>query len=40
MELNDLSSTYIRNNVNDKTKIERYLDKDVLNYINENNLYG
>ena len=39
MELNDLSSTYIRNNVNDKTKIERYLDKDVLKYINENNLY-
>ena len=39
MELNDLSSTYIRNNVNDKTKLERYLDKDVLKYINKNNLY-
>ena len=26
--------------VNDKTKIERYLDKDVLKYIYENNLYG
>lgn len=39
MDLNDLSSTYIRNNVNDKTMIEKYLDKDVLRYIEENNLY-
>lgn len=34
----DISSTYIRNNINDKI-IEKYLPKGVYKYIIENNLY-
>ena len=40
MELNDLSSTYIRKNVMNKTEILSYLDKDVYKYIVDNNLYN
>ena len=39
MELNDLSSTYIRKNVDKKEEILGYLDADVFNYIYENKLY-
>lgn len=39
MELNDLSSTYIRKNVNKNNEILGYLDIDVFNYIYKNKLY-
>ena len=39
MELNDLSSTYIRKNVNKNNEILVYLDIDVFNYIYKNKLY-
>ena len=39
MELNDLSSTYIRENVNNKALILEHLDVDVADYIWKNNLY-
>lgn len=35
---NFISSTYIRNNINNKD-IKEYIDKEVYNYIKENNLY-
>lgn len=38
-DINFISSSYIRSNINDKSMIE-YLDSDVLNYIKLNNLYG
>lgn len=37
MEESDISSTIIRENIN--TNIDKYLDKDVLKYIKDNNLY-
>lgn len=37
MEESNISSTIIRENIN--TNIDKYLDKDVLKYIKDNNLY-
>lgn len=38
-DINFISSSYIRSNINDKSMVE-YLDTAVLNYIKLNNLYG
>ena len=35
----DISSTYIRNKLNNKT-ITRYIDKEILEYIKKENLYS
>ena len=35
----NISSTKIRNNINNKQFINKYLDKFVIDYINKNNLY-
>lgn len=37
-DINFISSSYIRNNIND-SRVAMYLDKAVLNYIKLNNLY-
>ena len=39
MEMKDISSTYIRENIEDIAKVRDFIDKDVLRYIQENNLY-
>ena len=39
MEMKDISSTYIRDNIGEIDKVKEYLDEDVLRYIQENNLY-
>lgn len=39
MEMKDISSTYIRDNIKDIDKVKEYIDEDVLRYIQENNLY-
>lgn len=39
MEMKDISSTYIRDNIEDVAKVTDFIDKDVLRYIQENNLY-
>lgn len=39
MEMKDISSTYIRDNIEDVAKVRDFIDKDVLRYIQENNLY-
>lgn len=39
IKLCDISSTFIRNNINDFYKIKNYIDKDVCDYIKKNNLY-
>lgn len=36
---NDISSTFIRNNINNNDIIKRYLDKNVLEYIRKEKLY-
>lgn len=40
MELDDISSTYIRDNIKDIDKVKEFIDEDVLRYIQENELYG
>lgn len=40
IELDNISSTYIRKNINNKQKILRKIDKKVFEYINKNNLYN
>ena len=35
----EVSSTIIRNNINNKKVLEEYLDKNIIDYINKNNLY-
>ena len=37
--INDISSTFIRENINNNKLLTKYIDKEVLNYINDNNLY-
>ena len=39
MEMKNISSTYIRYNIEDFDKVRDFIDKDVLIYIQENNLY-
>lgn len=39
MEMKDISSTYIRDNIKEIDKVKEYIDEDVLRYIQENNLY-
>jgi len=39
MEMKDVSSTYIRDNIEETDKVKEYIDEDVLRYIQENNLY-
>lgn len=39
IELDNISSTYIRRNIKDKQKMLRKVDKKVFEYINRNNLY-
>lgn len=39
MELDNISSTYIRDNIGDINKVKDFIDKDVLRYIQENKLY-
>ena len=39
MEMNDVSSTFIRDNIRKEDKVRKYLDEDVLRYIYENELY-
>ena len=39
MEMKDISSTYIRDNIKDIDKVKEYIDEEVLRYIQENNLY-
>lgn len=39
IELDDISSTYIRRNIKNKRKILSMIDDDVLDYIDKNNLY-
>ena len=39
MEMKDISSTYIRDNIKETDKVKEYIDEDVLRYIQENNLY-
>ena len=39
MEMKNISSTYIRDNIEDIAKVRDFIDKDVLRYIQENNLY-
>ena len=40
MEMKDISSTYIRDNIKEIDKVKEYIDEDVLRYIQENNLHG
>ena len=40
MEMKDISSTYIRDNIKEIDKVKEYIDEDVLRYIQENELYG
>jgi nicotinic acid mononucleotide adenylyltransferase len=37
--MNDISSTEVRNMIRDKKDISEYVDEDVIEYINKNNLY-
>ena len=39
MEMNDISSTEVRDMIRDNKDISEYVDEDVIEYINENNLY-
>lgn len=39
MEMKDISSTFIRDNIEEIDKVKEYIDEDVLRYIQENNLY-
>ena len=39
MEMKDISSTYIRDNIEETDKVKEYIDEEVLRYIQENNLY-
>ena len=39
MEMKDISSTFIRDNIGEIDKVKEYIDEDVLRYIQENNLY-
>ena len=37
--INDISSTFIRNNIDNNKLLTKYIDKEVLDYIRVNNLY-
>lgn len=39
-EITEISSTIIRNNINNRSFCEKFLSEDILNYIYDNNVYG